>query len=132
MKISKFFAFTGLFIICFVSYSQTVEITLRDAIMHAYKNNPNIIKTENTIDAQESNIRASYGNLFPDLRFNGGWTRTNQVTQAGFIFNNGINIPVDASNTTTNNYSLSLRSDVTLFDGFANYDNVDLAKLNKT
>jgi outer membrane protein len=100
--------------------------------MHAYKNNPNIIKTENTIDAQESNIRASYGNLFPDLRFNGGWTRTNQVTQAGFIFNNGINIPVDASNTTTNNYSLSLRSDVTLFDGFANYDNVDLAKLNKT
>jgi outer membrane protein len=133
MKILKYFllaAFIGI-LSNSVSNSQTIEITLKDAIRHAYDSNPTIKKTENTIDAQESNIRASYGNLFPDLTFSGGWTRTNQVTEAGTIFNNGINIPVDASNETTNNYNLSLRSNVTLFDGFANMDNIDVYKHTK-
>ncbi len=134
MKILKYFLLTAFIGIIYssASYSQTIEITLKDAIRHAYDNNPTIKKTENTIDAQESNIRASYGNLFPDLTFSGGWQRTNQVTEAGTIFSNGINIPINASNETTNNYNLSLRSNVTLFDGFANMDNIDVYKHTKT
>ncbi|MBZ0203276.1 MAG: TolC family protein, partial [Ignavibacteria bacterium] len=112
--------------------AQEITISLKQAIEHAYSNNPNIVKTENSIEAQESNIRASYGSLMPDLKFTTGWTRTNQVSAEGTIFSNGINIPISASNTTKNNFSLSLRSDVTIFDGFASYDRVDLAKLSKT
>jgi hypothetical protein len=39
-------------------YSQETVISLKQAILNAYKNDPNIIKTENTIEAQESSIRA--------------------------------------------------------------------------
>lgn len=133
MKIIKYAVLTAFLFSMFssVSYTQVIEITLKDAIRHAYDNNPDIKKTENTIEAQESNIRASYGSLFPDLRFSGSWRRTNQVTKAGTILNNGINIPVNASNETFNNYSLSLSSDVTLFDGFANTDNIELNKQTK-
>ncbi|MCI0449097.1 MAG: TolC family protein [Chlorobi bacterium] len=130
MKIIKFL-FIQVFAVSSV-FSQVVEITLKDAIQHAYRNNPNIVKIENSIEAQESNIRESYGNLFPDLNFTTGWTRTNQITEAGNIVINGINIPVSARNETTNNFNLSLRSNVTLFDGLVNYDRVDLAKKNKT
>jgi len=130
MKILKF-----LFILVFIvssANSQVIEITLKDAIRHAYNNSPVIIKTENSIEAQESNIRASYGDLFPDLNFSTGWTRTNQVIKAGTQNINGIVLTVPESDKTTDNFNLSLRSNVTLFDGFVNYDRVDLAKKNKT
>lgn len=135
MKLLKFLIFIALTLVLFTHSainSQTVQITLRDAIRHAYENNTNIRKTENTIEAQESNIRASYGSLFPDLRFTTGWTRTNQVLSGGIQNINGIIITVPASNETNNNFNLSLRSDVILFDGFANYENVDLQELTKT
>jgi outer membrane protein len=130
MKIIKFLFITAFAVTPVLS--QIIEITLKDAIRHAYNNNPGIVKAENSIEAQENNIRESYGNLFPDLTFSTGWTRTNQVTEPGNIVINGINIPVSARNETTNNYSLSFRSNVTLFDGFVNYDKVDLARKNKT
>ncbi len=132
MKIIKF-SLVALFLITVSrANAQEISVSLKQAIEHAFKNNPNIVKTENSIEAQESNIRASYGTLLPDLKFTTGWTRTNQVSAEGTIFSNGINIPVSATNTTRNNFSLSLRSDVTIFDGFASYDRVDLAKLSKT
>ena len=59
-----------------LSYSQATLITLQDAINNAYKNNTNIIKTQNSIEIQENNIRATYGSLLPDLKFSAGWTRT--------------------------------------------------------
>jgi outer membrane protein len=111
--------------------SQEVNITLKEAINHAYKNDPNIVKTQNTIEAEESNIKASYGNLFPDLKFNTGWTRSNQVSVGSSQVIGGVNVNLPPSNVTSNNYTLSLRSDVVLFDGFASYDKVDLAKQNK-
>src|SRR5688572_10700343 len=104
MKILKYAVLTFFTGILFnaVSYSQVIEITLKDAIRHAYNNNPDIKKTENTIEAQESNIRASYGSLFPDLWFTGGWRRTNQVLKGRTQTINGINFPVDPSNETFN------------------------------
>ncbi len=133
MKILKSFLLAALAgVLCSsISYSQTIEITLKDAIRHAFENNPNIKKTENTIEVQESNIRTSYGTMFPDLKFTGGWTRTNQVFKAGFVTINGITVDAPATNETVNNYALALRSDVTLFDGFANLDNIDLNKQTK-
>jgi len=121
-------------LISFVSiniYGQEIQVSLKEAIEHAWKNDPNIVKTLNNIDAQESNIRSKYGNLFPDLKFTTGWTRSNQVIKGGSITQNGITIPVPESNETSDNFSLSLRSDVTLFDGMTSYDQIDAAKLTK-
>lgn len=111
-----------------LTHSQTTEISLREAIQSAYKNNINIVKTEYSIESQEFNIRESYGNLFPDLTFTSGWTRTNQVTKAGTQNISGFNINVPGRDTTTDNFNLSLRSNVTIFDGLASYDNIDLQK----
>lgn len=128
MKILKYSLIALLFTFAAKPYSQEIVVSLKQAIQNAYKNDPNIIKTENTIEAQESNIRASYGNLYPDLKLNAGWTRSNQVIEEGNYFINGIITPIKASNTTGNNYNLNLRSDVTIFDGLANLDRVDLAE----
>lgn len=114
-----------------ITISQEIRVSLKEAILHAYSNDPNISKTMYNIDAQESNIRARYGNLFPDLKFTTGWTRSNQIIKGGSITQNGITIPVPESNKTTDNFSLSLRSDVKLFDGMTSYDQIDLAKLTK-
>jgi len=124
---------TAVSVIIFISlsqltHSQTTEISLRDAILNAYKNNINIVKTEYSIESQEFNIKESYGNLFPDLTFTTGWTRTNQVTKAGTQNISGFTINVPGKDTTTDNYNLSLRSNVTLFDGLTSYDNIDLQK----
>ncbi len=110
--------------------TQEVQVSLKEAIEHAYKNDPNINKLENTIELQESSLRANYGNLFPDLKFSTGWTRSNTVINNSFINQNGI--PIPESNETSNNFSLSLRSDVTIFDGMTSYDKIDLAKQTKT
>jgi len=130
MKILKIcFLFTILLFSSF-SYAQAIEITLQQAILSAYKNNTNIVKTENSIEIQDNNIKATYGALLPDLKFSAGWTRTNQVIKEGSLIVNGIAIP--ASNETTNNFQLALRSDVILFDGLANYDRIDYAKEYKS
>ncbi len=111
-------------------FTQEIQVSLKEAIGHAYKNDPNINKLENTIELQESNIRASYGKLFPDLKFSTGWTRSNQVIDGGYV--NQAGIPIPASNQTSDNFTLSIRSDVTIFDGMTSYDKIDLAKLNKS
>jgi outer membrane protein len=132
MKLIKYsLLFTAFTLLPLRLSAQEINITLKEAINHAYKNSPEIVKTENSIEAEESNIRASYGNLFPDLKFTTGWTRSNQVIKGGSQSIGGIIIPVPESNETNNNFSLSLRSDVILFDGFTSYDRVDLAKQNR-
>lgn len=129
MKILKLTVITVLMFFSWSIFSQEVRISLKEAIDHAYKNDPNINKLENTIELQESNLRSNYGNLFPDLKFTTGWSRSNTVINNSFINQNGI--PIPESNETSNNFSLSLRSDVTLFDGMANFDRIELAKQTK-
>ena len=129
MKILKLSVFTVVLLLAGSLNAQVVQVSLKEAIDHAYRNDPNINKLENTIALQESNLRANYGNLFPDLKFSTGWTRSNTVINNSFINQNGI--PIPESNETSNNFSLSLRSDVTLFDGMANFDRIELAKQTK-
>jgi len=110
-----------------VIHSQT-KVTLRDAITSAYKNNPTIIKNQNLIESEDYYIRTAYGNLFPTLSFSTGWQRTNQVG-TGSTTVNGVPINTGVStNQTYNNFNLSLRSDVTLFNGFNNYDQINIDK----
>lgn len=130
MKIFKLSVLIVTLIIANSLYSQEIQVSLKEAIDHAYRNDPNINKLENTIELQESNLRANYGNLFPDLKFSTGWTRSNTVINNSFINQSGI--PIPESNETSNNFSLSLRSDITIFDGMTNFDKIDLAKQTKT
>jgi outer membrane protein len=121
---------------------QVIELTLRSAIQNAVKNNVTIIKLQNSIDAQSSNVKAKYGSLLPSLNLNGGWTRSNQVlsgsalqqilnNQNGTNTGNTLSIGDQTLSQTNNNYNLGLRADITLFDGFANYSGVTSARLTE-
>lgn len=131
LKIKSIIFAVILLIICQNLFAQPTEIRLRDAVLNAYKNNPGIVQSQYSIESQEFNIRGSYGSLFPDLTLSTGWTRTNQVFEGGLQTIGGFIQNVPASNKTSNNFNLSLRSNVTLFNGMANYDNIDLQKQTK-
>ena len=129
MKLTKFFGYCVIMIaICTTVIHSQTKITLREAIYSAYRNNPTINKNRELIESQDYIIRTAYGNLFPTLSFSTGWSRTNQVGNGTTNING---VPVNTgvtTNQTYNNYNLSLRSDVVLFDGFNNYDRINIDK----
>ena len=132
MKLTKLFGYIIIMAICSnVIYSQT-KVTLRDAITSAYKNNPAIQKNLDLIESEDYYIHTAYGNLFPTLSFSTGYQRTNQV---GTLTTNVNGVPVNTgigTNQTYNNYNMTLRSDVTLFNGFNNYDQINIDKAIRT
>jgi outer membrane protein len=132
MSLLRVFAFLfALTLIFNTGFSQQeTELNLRKVINNAVKGNATIVKLQHTIEGQQSVIKTAYGDLLPSLSLNTGWTRTNQITQ-GEITINGITYFTGQRNETSNNYSLSLRSDVTLFNGFTNYESIDVAKMTE-
>lgn len=111
-------------------YAQNETLNLSKCLSIAIKNNLTLSKLRNSVESSNSTITSKYGVLFPSLSFNSGWTRSNQVTNGSFDVY-GIPTNVGTTNTTSNNFSMGLRSDVTLFNGFTNYENIDLAKMNR-
>lgn len=120
------------FFCTFMSYSQQTELTLKKAIDNGLNTNVNILKAQYTIESQSGFIKTKYGSLFPTLSLSGGWTRTNAVSSTGVVNVNGIPYNYGSSNTTSNNYNLSLRSDLTLFNGFTNYQDVEVSRMTQT
>lgn len=128
MRFSRIFALTTLFAIltCSGYAQQETTLSLKQAINNAVKYNTSVVKLENSIQGQQSTVKTKYGNLFPTLSLSTGWSRSNQV---GPYFINGISF--GTRNETTNNYNLSLRSDITLFNGFSNYESIDVARMTE-
>lgn len=129
-------------VICFdltyLQAQQPIEINLKGAVGNAVKTNINVIKAENNIESQSVNIKGKYGALIPTLSFSGGWQRSNNVL-TGQALNNALygnqtpplyyqSLVPGSLNSTSYDYSLGLRSDVTLFNGFTNYQSIDEAK----
>jgi outer membrane protein len=106
-------------------------ITLREAVNTAITNNNRLDILDRNIQIQRLSIRAAKGDLFPRLTLNGSWTRNNTVSKGGVIFQNGVPIPVSSQNTTRDNFNLGLNSNITLFDGFANYETVTAEEQNE-
>lgn len=110
--------------------AQDENLNLNKCIQIAIDNSKSLNKLQYSVQSSNSTITSKYGVLFPSLSVSTGWTRTNQVTSGDYNIS-GVNLNLGTRNETTNNYSLGLRSDVTLFNGFSNYENIDLAKMNR-
>jgi outer membrane protein len=108
-----------------ISFPQE-KFNLKKAIQLALDNNKDLVTIKNNIEIQNLSLKLSKGNLIPNLEFSAGWNRTNSVTKGGIIYQNGFLIEQPDQNITHNNYNLGLNSQVTLFNGFANYENIDL------
>jgi outer membrane protein len=132
MSLIRIPAFLSAFVFLLnIGYSQQeTELNLKHVIDNAVKNNASVVKLQNSIEGQQSVIKSKYGDLFPTLSLSAGWNRTNQVTQGEYTIS-GITFNTGQQNETSNNYNLSLRSDVTLFNGFSNYESIDVAKMTE-
>lgn len=111
--------------------SQEIYIDLSKCIQNALKNNPEIVQSQYSIDAQRVNIKGEYGDLLPTLTMSTGVTRTNQVstaTNSTVSYYSGSSL---STNQTTENYNFSLNSSVTLFNGFSNYESIESAKMTE-
>lgn len=117
-------------IISVPSFSQEV-VDLKSAVKIAVDNDPDLSTIKNSIDIQKFNIKSTRGNLFPTLSLSAGWTKNNTFSKGGVIYQNGIPIVVGDQTRWQDNFSLGVNSQVTLFDGFANYKSVDLERENE-
>jgi outer membrane protein len=112
-------------------YAQPV-VDLNTAIKTALQNNPDIIAQQNNLTIQSYNIKNVQGDLFPSLNVTGGWSRNNTFSKGGIVYQNGIPIFIGDQSRTQDNVSVGISSQVTLFNGFANYENITLEKQNET
>ncbi len=114
----------------FSTISSQTKITLNDAISIALKNNTILNQTGNNILSQESSLKSAYGNLIPSLSAQGswGWERNEQAGSTRFF--NGIPFIIPPITTESRSFYAGLNSDVVLFDGLANIENISLNKNN--
>jgi len=110
------------------SFSQE-SYDLNKTVRTALSNSLTISTFNNNISIQELNLKSSYGELIPSLSFSGNWSKSNTYSKGGVIYQNGVPITTTLS-TKSDNFGVGLSSNVTLFNGFANYDNVELQKQN--
>lgn len=102
---------------------------MNKSVRTALNNSLTISTFNNNISIQELNLKSSYGDLIPSLSFSGNWSKSNTYSKGGIIYQNGLPISTTLS-TTSDNFGVGLSSNVTLFNGFANYDNIELQKQN--
>jgi outer membrane protein len=107
------------------------SVDLKKAIGIALEKNPTISNIQNNLSIQKLNIKSVKGNLYPTLSLSGSWSRNNSFSKGGVQLINNIPIPVADQNSWQNNFNLGLNSQVTLFNGFANYQNIDLENQNE-
>lgn len=107
------------------------SIDLKKAISIAIEKNPTISTIQNNLAIQKLNISSVKGNLYPTLALSGSWSRNNSYSTGGTQLINGIPIFIPDQNSWQNNFNLGLNSQVTLFNGFVNYQSIDLENQNE-
>lgn len=107
------------------------SLDLKKAISIAIDNNPTISTLQNNLSIQKLNIKSAKGNLYPTLALNGSWSRNNSFSKGSTQLYNGIPIFVPDQNIWQNSFNLGLTSQVVLYNGFANYENIELENQNE-
>ncbi|HMS33514.1 MAG TPA: TolC family protein [Ignavibacteria bacterium] len=106
-------------------------IDLDEAVSIAIKNNTDVSNLEKNLDIQKLSTKTSKGNLYPSLSLSAGWSRNNTYSDGTVSFQNGVPIVIPEQDTWINNFGLGLNTSVTLFNGFSNLEQIDLAKENE-
>ncbi len=116
------------FTLAFCSNAQQKEITLDQAIKIALQRNTTLQRSINNIKNGEAGLKSAYGNFLPTLSASGGWS-WNRSEDEGTTYNvGGFSFTTPASKTETRNFSASVNSNVTLFDGLASFANLSKSK----
>lgn len=118
----------SLFILNLASAQEVFD--LRKSVNTAFANSLVISQLQNNISLQEFNVKSSWGDLIPTLNLNGQFSRNNTFSSGGTVYQNGIPINLGDTKQANNNWQLGMNSSVTVFNGLANYENIDLQKKN--
>jgi outer membrane protein len=107
-------------------------LTLNDAVTIAMQRNLNVVQAANNVDAARSGVLAAYGSYLPSLSASSNWSRTQNETPSGVIFNptTGTYIPVGGSSLSTS-YGAGLNLNYTVFDGLTRESNFGKAYSSK-
>jgi outer membrane protein len=111
-------------VICPPLFAQQ-NVTLDEAVNTAISNNLDISSIQNNLLIQNYYLKRSQGALYPSLTLNGRWTRNMTDSKGGTIYQNGVPIEIGDQSSANNDYNLGLNANVTLFNGFANFRQVD-------
>lgn len=122
----------SLFILSAVFKTEAQEvIDIDEAVNIAIKNNTDVSNLEKNLEIQKLSTKTSKGNLYPSLSLSAGWSRNNTYSDGTVSFQNGVPIVIPEQDTWINNFGLGLNTSVTLFNGFSNLEQIDLAKENE-
>ncbi|MBS1551586.1 MAG: TolC family protein [Bacteroidetes bacterium] len=123
----------SLFILSNAIYGNAQEtLDLNTAIRTAIRNNNTVSTLEKSLEIQKLSTKTSRGNLFPSLSLSASWSRNNTFSEGSTRFENGVPITLSKQNTWLSNFGLGLNSQVVLFNGFSNYEQIDLSRENET
>lgn len=131
MQLNKYILIAILifFISGFAKSQETID--LRTAVVTAIKNDPNVSQLRNIIDVQGLYLKSSKGSLLPTLGLSGSYNRTNTFNKNSVLYQNGIPISVGDESYTNETYNVGLSTNLTLFNGLANYKNIELSRQNQ-
>lgn len=108
------------------------SIDLNEAIRIALQNNTAVSNLEKSLLIQQLTVQTTRGDLYPDLSVSANWNRNNTFSEGTVRFQNGVPVTIPKQDTWINNFSLGLNTSVTIFNGFANYEQVELERQNET
>ncbi|MBU0561173.1 MAG: TolC family protein [Bacteroidetes bacterium] len=126
----KYFFLIGIVLLTANSFSQK-KLTLDESIQIALQRNSQLIQTQNSLEANKSNIKSAYGDLLPNFGASSSWGWS-KITDKGSIQTDffGVERRIPASETDTRNWLVSVGGGVTLFNGLANYASISKAENN--
>ena len=127
----KFFLLSIILLITVFKINAQETIELNEAIRLALVNNTNVMNLERSLQIQRLNTSTARGDLFPDLSLSANWNRNNTVSEGTVRFINGVPTAIPQQNSWINNFNVGLNGSVILFDGFANYTQVELSEQNE-
>ncbi len=87
------------------------KLGLKEAISIALNKNTTLLKTTNSLQSSESNVKTAVGNFLPSVGANAGWKYTKTENDI-----NGFTLKSDSRS-----YSAGIGADWTLFDGLSNF-----------
>lgn len=107
-------------------YGQNPQtITLAQAVSLALERNYQINRSRTVVQSEQSRVRQAYGNFMPNLNLVAGASQSERV--GPFIFEGQRITGVQ----TSTQFDSRATSSVTLFDGFANFSNLNQARYNR-
>ncbi|MFZ5948263.1 MAG: TolC family protein [Stygiobacter sp.] len=114
-----------------VSIFAQKQLTLDEAIKIALQKNPNLIKLQNSLGGNQTQLKNAYGELLPSLGAQASWS-WQRIDDAGSQQRNflGEIVTVPPSTVENRSYSAGIGGNVMLFNGLANYANINLQKDN--